>query len=430
MRLWGKKKKFVRIPVATLRPGMHVSLAERWLDHPFLLNEFTLENEGQIDLIRALGMVDILWCAEHSDQAPLEDARAEDAAAAASRAAEDAQRIAQARAERKARDARNRASRERTVRAERAYRDAATQLRNAFSVAFHSPGKAIEMAQAIIDDATRAFASDENVSLVLLSEGLAANNLHTHGINVMLLTLLQAKIHGIDPSTMKSMALGALFHDLGKLKLPDAVRMKSEPEMNRAELNFMQLHTELGAKMTFALPDFDPIARAIIGLHHEHWDGSGYPYKLAGEKVPVAARLVGIADRYDELSNPIRVQDALTPHQALVQMFKRESGRYESAALNRFIKALGVYPPGTIVELSNGAVGLVMSVNRDSALRPLVVLWQEGVKPEDAPTLDLAVESEIAIARALRPIELEATVRDFLNPRSRTAYYYAKAVED
>ncbi|MGE0311850.1 MAG: HD-GYP domain-containing protein [Lautropia sp.] len=430
MRLWGKKKQFVRIPVAALRPGMHVSLAERWLDHPFLLNEFTLESENQIELIRALGMVDILWCAEQSDQPPLALEPAAGAPPAAACSASGDLQIAKARAERKARDARNRASRDRTVRAERAYRDAAAQLRGAFSVAFHSPGKAVEMAQAIIDDATRAFASDENVSLVLLSEGMAANNLHTHGINVMLLTLLQAKTLGIDAPTMKSMALGALFHDLGKLKLPDAVRMKSEPEMNRAELNYMQLHVELGAKMTFSLSDFDPVARAIIGLHHEHWDGSGYPYKLAGEKVPEAARLVGIADRYDELSNPTRMQDALTPHQSLVHMFKRESGRFEANALNRFIKALGVFPPGTIVALSNGAIGLVMSVNRESALRPLVVLWQEGTKPEDAPTLDLAVETELSILRALRPAELEESVRSFLNPRSRTAYYYAKAIAD
>jgi HD-GYP domain-containing protein (c-di-GMP phosphodiesterase class II) len=429
MRLWGNKKKFVRIQVATLRPGMHVSLAERWLDHPFLLNEFTLESEEQIDLIRALGMVDILWCAEHSDQAPL-PLDADSQASPPAPTTQSDQRVAQARAERKARDEKNRAARDRTRRAERAYLDAAAQLRSTFSVAFHSPGKAVEMAQAIIDDATKAFASDQNVSLVLLSEGMAASNLHTHGINVMLLSLLQARLHRLDAATMRSLALGALFHDLGKLKLPDAVRLKSEPEMNRAELSYMQLHTELGAKMTFSLPDFDPVARSIIGLHHEHWDGTGYPYKLVGPKIPLAARLVAIADRYDELSNPPRIEDALTPHQALVQMFKREAGRFETAALNGFIKALGVYPPGTLVELSNGALGLVMSVNRDSALRPMVVLWQDGIKPEEAPSLDLSVETELAIVRALRPAELAEPVREFLNPRSRTAYFYAKAVED
>ena len=89
---------------------------------------------------------------------------------------------------------------------------------------------------------------------------------------------------------------------------------------------------------------------------------------------------------------------------------------------------MGVYPPGSIVELSNGALGLVTSVNRSNTLRPLVALWQEGVKPEDAPLIDLGVETEVKIVRSLRPADLEPEVREYLNPRARTAYFYSKAV--
>ena len=72
MGFWGKKKYFKRISVDALQPGMHISVAERWLDHPFLLNEFTLETQEQIRLIIGLGMTNILWCSEASDAVPRE----------------------------------------------------------------------------------------------------------------------------------------------------------------------------------------------------------------------------------------------------------------------------------------------------------------------------------------------------------------------
>jgi hypothetical protein len=144
--------------------------------------------------------------------------------------------------------------------------------------------------------------------------------------------------------------------------------------------------------------------------------------------IPLFARYTAVADRYDELCNPARLQDAMPPAQALTRMFKMERSHFDQSALTSFIKSMGVYPPGSIVELSNGALGLVTSVNRSNTLRPLVTLWQADCKPDDAPIVDLAAEPELKITRSLRPGDLEPEVREFLNPRARTAYFYAKAV--
>ncbi len=426
MRLWGRKKRFTRIPIDQLQPGMHVSLAERWLDHPFLLNEFTLESDHQIDLIRALGMTDVLWCEAHSTAPPKVEPPVADASAL--ERAQAAEQLARARREREERQRRTRAARERTGRAEKAYAQAAAELRAAFAIADRQPDQAVARAVAVVDAAVATFATESDVGLVLLSETMAANNLHTHGINVMLLSLLQGNAHRMSQADLRDMALGALFHDVGRMRLPDTIRRAEEADLSRSELNFMRMHPEMGTKMILGVGELGAGARAAIALHHEHWDGTGYPYRLAGEKIPLPARLVAIADRYDELANPLRVQDALTPHQALVRMYTAESGRFEPAALQHFIKTMGVYPPGTLVELSNGAVGLVVSVNRNCAVRPTVMLWHEGAKDE-APALDLSVETEVSILRAVRPIELEPAVRDYLNPRTRAAYFYARAAE-
>jgi HD-GYP domain-containing protein (c-di-GMP phosphodiesterase class II) len=304
---------------------------------------------------------------------------------------------------------------------------AAAKLREAFAQAYSSPRAAVDKVAGIVKEVAGAFSSNEDVSILLLSDRLAASNLHTHAINVMLLSLLIARSQKVDEPGLKELGLGAMFHDVGMLNVPDSIRMKPEAEWTRSDRTFMQMHTEMGAKLMFSLPEIGLGARSVIAMHHENFDGSGYPFKLAGEKIPAFARYAAIADRYDELCNPSRAQDGIPPSEALARMYKIEGARFDPVALAGFIKAMGVYPPGSIVELSNGAVGLVTSVNRDDSTRPLVTVWQEGVKPENAPVIDLSVEPEIAISRTLRPGELTPEVHEFLNPRARTTYFYAKA---
>ncbi len=422
MGFWGKKKHFERISVDVLQPGMHISVAERWLDHPFLLNEFTLENEEQIRLIIGLGMTNILWCSEASDAAPRE------VIADRPRGPSWPDLVSQARKERDERRVKADESKKSTALAAKAYTKASKELRNAFSMAYSSPKVALEKAMGIVNEVAGAFSSDQEISIVLLSDRMAKSNLHTHSVNVMLLSLLIAKARDASEQDLKDIGLGALFHDIGMLRVPDAVRMKEESERTSADQSYMQLHTDLGTKMTLNLPDFTAPARSVVAMHHEHYDGSGYPFKLAGEKIPLFARYAAIANRYDNLCNPARLEDAIPPAQALSRMYKIEGSHFDQSALASFIKSMGVYPPGSIVELSNGALGLVTSVNRSNTLRPLVALWQEGVKPEDAPLIDLGVETEVKIVRSLRPADLEPEVREYLNPRARTAYFYSKAV--
>jgi hypothetical protein len=244
----------------------------------------------------------------------------------------------------------------------------------------------------------------------------------------MLLSLLIAKALGVDGRGLNELGIGALFHDIGILRVPDAVRMKPEAEWTRADNNYMQMHTDLGAKMALKLPEFTTLSRAIVAMHHERWDGSGYPFKLAGEKIPPFVRYVAVANRYDELCNPQCIQDSLPPSLALSRMYKIENKNFEPATLACLIKCLGVYPPGSLVELSNGTLGLVTSINRNNTLRPQVTIWQEGVKFEDALMIDLAVEPELKIERSLRAADLEPEVSEYFDARSRTAYFYAKAM--
>ena len=423
MAFWGRKKDFTRIPVAQLQPGMHISLAERWWDHPFLLSEFTLESRQQIQTIAGIGMSHVLWSRDGSSAGPLEPM---EASATVHEEPIHADALAQERTQRERRREQSRRATERMREAARNHMHASSALRDALSKLHAAPRSAVQKSAGVVMEAAAAFAAEGNVSIVLLDDRVSGTRLHTHAINVMLLSMMIGRSQRWGVGPLGELGLGGLFHDAGLLRIPDTLRMRPESEWTLTERTHIQEHTTLGATMMQGIPEFPPGAQAVVAMHHEHWDGSGYPVKLAGEKIPLPARYAAVANRYDELCHPISLIGACSPAEALARMFKLENAHFDPELLTRFIKLMGIYPPGSLVELSNGAIGLVTGINRDQTLRPLVMLWQEGIRSDDAPVIDLTNEPELSISRGLRESDLEPEVRDYLNPRLRTAYFYAR----
>ena len=163
---------------------------------------------------------------------------------------------------------------------------------------------------------------------------------------------------------------------------------------------------------------------AIIFQHHEMADGSGYPLGLKLEKISQPARVVALINFYDNLCNPLDLAQAMTPHEALSFMFGQRRNKFDALVLQQMIRCLGVYPPGSIVTLSNNAIAMVMSVNPLKPLRPWVMLYDENVPKEEAILLDLEQEPEIIIAKALRPALLPPATYAYLSPRKRVTYYF------
>ena len=114
----------------------------------------------------------------------------------------------------------------------------------------------------------------------------------------------------------------------------------------------------------------------------------------------------------------------MTPHEALSLMFAQRRAKFDTRALQVMIRCLGVYPPGTVVKLSNDAIALVSSVNPAKPLRPWVTVYDASIPKDEAIMLDLEEEPDINIAKALRPIQLPPEVYEYLSPRKRVTYYF------
>jgi HD-GYP domain-containing protein (c-di-GMP phosphodiesterase class II) len=212
------------------------------------------------------------------------------------------------------------------------------------------------------------------------------------------------------------------MHDIGRKELPDKILKKPEA-LTQAERNFYEMHCQYGVDMGQRLR-LAPAALAIIREHHELFDGMGYPAKLKGESINLLSRIVSIANYYDELCNPPALIDAQTPHEALSLMFAKLRSRFDPKLLQVFIRCLGVYPPGTIVQLSNGAIGMVATVNTARPMKPTVMVYDADVPKNEAILLDMDRETEFNIAKAIRPAQVPREVYNYLSPRKRVSYYF------
>lgn len=173
-----------------------------------------------------------------------------------------------------------------------------------------------------------------------------------------------------------------------------------------------------------------PEMLSIIEQHHEMADGTGYPRGLRLEQITPLARIVSLVNFYDNLCNPVDYAQALTPHEALSFIFARLKNKFDVAILQVLIHALGVYPPGSIVRLSNDAIAMVVSVNPHKTLRPWVLRYDAGVAREDAVMLNLESEDDISISRAMRPALLPTPVFAYLSPRKRITYFFDGGLPD
>jgi hypothetical protein len=134
--------------------------------------------------------------------------------------------------------------------------------------------------------------------------------------------------------------------------------------------------------------------------------------------------MVAIANHYDELCNPRNVADALTPHEALSLMFARLRGKFDPKLLQVFIRCLGVYPPGTIVQLSNGVIGMVATINTAQPMKPTIVVYDAEIPKAEAILLDMAIETDTNIVKAIRPGLVPREIYDYLSPREQVTYYF------
>ena len=236
-------------------------------------------------------------------------------------------------------------------------------------------GQARELAERTVD----SIVDNENAMLWLTLLKHKDQYTSYHSINVCTLSVLFGSYLGLTDGELRVLGMGALLHDLGKMRVPLDIINKSS-KLDPHEMAVMRQHPELGLAILAEAKGVPPQVSDVVYGHHERYDGSGYPRGLKGDEIGLFPMIVSLVDVYDAMTSDRAYHDRISSHEVLNLMYSWGENVFKRELLEEFIRCLGIYPIGSIVELSSGEVAVVMSVNRKYHLRPLVLLLLDKQK--------------------------------------------------
>ncbi len=412
-----------------LRPGVFVMLEVSWINHSFTLSNFKIRNDEQVRELRALKLARYRYDPDRSDPAPAPATPAVDMAASptpsppAPTIAAPAPELDPAALLQQVRQAAVAQWRGRVDKVERAFDQATATMKNLNRNLLARPKETLEEMGELLNQMIAALLDSADATLHVMGDKAGGEDVYFHSLNVTVLSMMLAKDLGLSPDQAREMGMGAMFHDIGLMDIPDKVLRKNPDDYNNAERSLRAMHVEYGLTIGRKI-GLSAQALAVIAQHHEMADGSGYPkgIKLFGISAP--ARLVAVVNCYDNLCNPMDISKAMTPHETLSFMYTKRRDKFDTKMLQLMIRSLGVYPPGSIVQLSNDDLAVVTSVNPARPLRPWIMVYDPTVPKEQAVLLDMEQETDITITKAIRPAQLAPQVAAYLNPRKRVTYFF------
>ncbi len=415
-----------RIKIEQVCIGLHIKL-DSWMGHPFLFSNFKIKNEKQIATLKSMGLTDIEYLPEKSDTRPAPPPPLEDTGAAEPGAGAAAEALDALMREKKARIETLSHERDQIRSAERKFVKTANSVKNIVRLANGNPAHAVQLAGEIAGELAEIFLAEQNPYIHLMGDNIADESAYFHSLNVTILALILARALSVDSEeVMRDIAQGAVLHDIGKATMPSQLLLKDE-ELTGAETKLLQMHPGYGIKLMQPVATLPNRVREIILFHHEMIDGSGYPKGIKADTLDQAVRIVAIANAYDNLCNQRIVKLSRTPSEALSHMYKNELAKYDKVALSAFIKSLGIYPPGSIVKLKSGKVGIVMSVDSADLLHPNLMIYDPAISKDDAAVVNLRRDLDDTVERTLRPAALPQPIIDYLSPRKRICYFVDQA---
>ena len=415
--MWSKPGNPVPIDPSQVVVGLYVWLDIPWADHPFLTSRLMVRTPKDVAVIKASDPAGRLYYYPERSTAVPPPPNAERAAPAA---AERAALATEVELRRQAKGRRQASHSSAQSSAGRNWDAAARATREALTNFAQSPRMAGARMVQLSEQAAKAITHGQRVLLHLLGDKNGKGPYY-HALNTMTLSLLLGRHAGLGERDLADLAMGALAHDAGKAQIP--VPILQTARRKKFEEDFYRQHVKYSVQLAAQSGVFTSGALAVIADHHEAADGSGWPrgYREAG----MPARILALVNRFDRLCTPEAAdREPLTPSEALAYMFRHESARFDGGLLGLFISLLGVYPPGTYVQLGNGALGMVVSPGQQS-LQPRVLVYSPEMARSAAPILDLAEEPELKIVEALRPSALPPDVLDWLNPQQSMTFFYS-----
>ncbi len=279
-------------------------------------------------------------------------------------------------------------------------------------------GKAIDVTPVaeLAEDINNSILNNANALQCLSQIREKDKYLLEHSVNVGILMSIFSTYLGFDKPTVKELTTGALLHDIGKIRVPSEI-LNKPGALTDEEWIEMKRHVIYGQAVLAKSPGISDIAKSICAQHHERLDGTGYPIGMAGEDIDTYGRLAAIVDVYDAVTASRVYHDGMSPFKAMKLLLSLADNHFDKALVYSFIRCMSVYPVGTLVELTNGRLGVVIESNLETPNKPrLRVFYNLKHKHYEKPqVVDLArSQANLDIVKTWHPEELGISIDEFL----------------
>ncbi|NKF50376.1 DUF3391 domain-containing protein [Shewanella sp. WXL01] len=393
------KTELTQLPVSKIVVGMTIKLPLSWTEHPFFRSKVKIEQKSQIALIRGLN-TSFVYLLDGHDLIP-EQPEVVDEPVTILPATEMPDYKVEAKKS-------IRRGQQRFIRC-------VNDSRGVFGKVVSDPEGAYRDAVTLVESMMEHLNETDSPHLTLVSSNELEVSVTQHGVSVAVLSMMIAHMAGLPPSDIRDIAIGSLFHDIGKLKVPENIRRK-HGELTDHEVNFMRMHPNFGYEMLVKNNLYPKAMLHIVRHHHEFVDGSGYPDKLTAKKIPITTQIVSLVNDYESL-----LRRYLSPQLALGVLFKSRKQKHDEKLVSQLVKVLGIYPPGTLVNLTDGSFAKVMMTTSE-VKKPHV--WACSPRGEDA-TLRFLMEEEVSVSEVVKLENLPESVLKTLQAENTISFYFS-----
>ena len=370
-----KRQLRKKLDVAELTAGMYVvELDIPWEESPFLFQGFLLENEQDIQTVQQYCRyvwVDVV----EEEWVPLDETR---------------QSLRKTRTRYVAKQDMARQLSE----ANRTYQATKMQVKQLFASAHLGQALNMKQAQVMVKDCVQRVISNPNAMLWLTRLKHQDEYTAEHSVNVSLLAISLGHHLDLAPYELENLGICGLMHDIGKMKVPDEI-LNKPGRLTAEEFEEMARHTTYARQMLMGRSDIYPGAVDVAWTHHERLDGSGYPRGIDSTKLSLFTRIVSVVDAYDAMTSDRVYKAGMSSLEAMKILNKNAGTQFDPEVVKKFIAMIGLYPPGYLLQMTNGEVGIILSADEGYHLKPRVIMILDKHKqPQPEQVINLATNPQ------------------------------------
>lgn len=343
-----------RLDVSELTPGMHIVELDRpWIESPFLFQGFLLETAEDIQMVQDVcrwvyvDVVEEEWQEYHGHQTITPQRRTMYV---------EKQDMAQ-----------------QLTRANRTYQSTKHQIKYLLNTAYLGQAMSLEGAKEAVKDCVERVIHNPNAILWLTRLKHQDEYTAEHSVNVCLLAIALGREMDLAPYELENLGICGLMHDIGKMKVPPEILNKPDT-LNPQEFAEMARHTVYARQLLMGRSDIYPGAVDVAYSHHERLDGKGYPRGIDSSKISLFTRIVTVADAYDAMTSRRCYSEGMSSTEALKIIHRHIGSQFDEQVARKFIAMIGLYPPGYLLEMTNGEVGIILSSDPGYSLKPKVIM--------------------------------------------------------